>query len=219
MGLAVRFSALLVALLLPAAASAVSLPIVNAGFENPAVPDSQFVHDSPPGWSCSEEEVFDCGTMDLSVADFPLGAPEGENVVNLSRGGRIDQVLSSVLTPGTYTLSIQVGQFMNNPLSPYSVQLLAGGNLLAQSSSATPAPGTFQTLSFTFLAGPNHPALGSPLAIAIDLFGDSSVVPQFAADDVRLDYSPVPEPATPILVACGLICLGTRPRTLRAIAR
>ena len=57
------------------------------------------MHDVSPGWVASEELGLDAGVMNPTVAVFPAEAPEGSNILNMSRDGRIDQVLSSVLAP------------------------------------------------------------------------------------------------------------------------
>jgi hypothetical protein len=209
--------AVLFASFLPATARAVSLPVTNAGFELPVAVNGQFVHSVGPGWVASEELGSDAGVMNPAVALFPSEAPEGSNVVNLSRGGRIDQILSDVLTPGDYTLTMQVGRSVNEPMSPFIIHLLAAGVSLVQTSTASPAAGTFTLVTLNYSATDSDPNLGNPLAIRIDLTGGTSSLPQFYADDVQLEYLPVPEPSSLVLAAIGLVGMffGLRRRARR----
>jgi hypothetical protein len=190
----------------PAAAQAVSIPIINAGFELPLAANGQFVHSVAPGWVASEELVFDVGVMNPTVALFPAEAPQGSNILNMSREGRIDQVLSSVLAPGWYLLSMQVGRSLTEPISPFVISLLAGGTPLVQTSTASPAAGTFSLVTLNFLATNSDPNLGQALAIRIDLTGGTNSAQQFYADDVRLEYLTVPEPSS--LALAGLAAVG-----------
>jgi hypothetical protein len=77
------------------------------------------------------------------------------------------------------------------------VQLWAGGELLAEESSLTPAAGTFDTSVVTYLASAGSPLLGQPLEIRLVSSGN-----QINFDDVRLDA--IPEPGTLALLGLGL---------------
>jgi len=204
--------AVLILSLNPATACAVSISITNAGFELPVASNGQFVPwgVSLPGWAVSEAGTYDVGVMNPSVVQFPSEAPQGNNVVNMARDGRIDQILSSVLTSGQYTLSLQVGRSLSQPMSPFVIQLLAAGVPLVQTSSASPTPGTFTTVSLNYLATNSDPNLGQALAIRIDLTGGVDSGPQFYGDDVHLEYLPVPEPSGMLLTVLAAIGIGFR---------
>jgi hypothetical protein len=189
----------------PTVASAAWISITNAGFELPGAVDGQFQLSVGPGWVRSElQSSYDAGVMNPTPLRFPAEAPEGNNVLNMARGARIDQVLSDVLTPGDYTLTMQVGRSLLEPMSPFIIQFLGGGISLVQTSSASPAPGTFTLVTLNYSATGSDPNLGSALAIRIDLTGDSNGQPQFFGDDIQLEYL-VPEPGSLALAAVGLV--------------
>ena len=104
-------------------------------------------------------------------------------------GPILSQVLSETLSEGyKYTLQVYVGKRADLRFSSYAVQLLAGGNLLAQENSLSPKNGQFllSTVTYTALAGDSY--LGLPLEIRL-LSGGIQV----NFDMVSLDASPVAE--------------------------
>jgi hypothetical protein len=103
-------------------------------------------------------------------------------------------------------MSLQVGRSLTEPISPFVISLLAGGTPLVQTSTASPAAGTFSLVTLNFLATNSNPNLGQALAIRIDLPGGTYVGQQFYADDVRLEYLTVPEPGS--LALAGLAAVG-----------
>ena len=139
------------------------------------------------------EDLFYSGPGQLSpfgkaaLQALKVPAPEGDNVayVNLT-GNRVRQVLAEPLEAETfYLLEVEVGDRLDDPFAGYRVQLLAGGVLLAESSSPTPPNDGFVTSTVEYLASPTDPLIGQPLEIKLLSLGV-----QANFDDVRLKAIP-----------------------------
>jgi hypothetical protein len=166
---------------------AAPIAITNAGFENFALVDEDYSNDLIPGWTGTLGGVdYLFGIYNPPASVFPAQAPEGQNIAFIQRGA-IFQRLSEALTLGKYTLSVQVGDSLIDPLSPFTVELRAGGAVLAQSTSPVPANGTFGLVTVNYEALEGHPSLGQQLEIRlVDDGFDYVTEPYF--DDVRLDF-------------------------------
>lgn len=208
------------ALLLGGAATATSVSIVNAGFEDP--PTGSYTVGAPTGWTLGGSGG---GVWNINVS--PLGfwtasAPEGRQVGWLSPApspgstASFTQALSDVLVGNSlYTLAGSVGHPIGygttpNPATVYTVELLAGSNVLATTSGTGPE-GTFTTFSFNF-DSTGSAFVGSLLAIRL-----TSSQAQTAFDAITLDYSAlsqVPLPTGAAIGMAGLACLaGVRRRS------
>jgi hypothetical protein len=127
--------------------------------------------------------------------DFDVGAiPDGSQVMSIQTG-YISQTVSEVLTPGnTYQLTAYIGEANLEPLNPnqYAVQLLAGGNLLAETTSPDPPHRQFTAATVTYAAPANSPFLGQNVEVRlVDLEPDVFLSdPQF--DYVTLDRLGLP---------------------------
>ena len=192
---------------LAAGAQAAPIAIVNAGFEMPVLADNDATNNAIPGWTGTDiGDAFNFGVYNPSAAFFPGQAPEGANVAFIERGA-IFQVLASVLQPGSYSLSVLVGDSLVDPVSPFTIELRAGATVLAQASAPAPADGSFTLVTAGYQATALDPLLGLPLEVRlIDPGFDKTTEPYF--DDVRLDFTArnaeVPEPATVVLLSIGL---------------
>jgi hypothetical protein len=218
-------------------ARAVNLAISNPGFENPVLPDGGFTTNVLPGWQIYDPSglvLSDATATDSNLGAFNPkgtgaytsdGVPEGNNdafiylTQNPGSGvAGISQTLSSSLIADTkYTLSVDVG----NPLDydnfgltgfpGYIVQLLAGGNVLAQdNNSFNPTEGTFATSTISYIALASDPNIGNPLEIRLlnPLQGNGREVD---FDNVRLDAAAVPEPASTVgTLVFGVLWVGSR---------
>ncbi len=169
------------------------IPIQNAGFELPELAPGGF-DTNLPDWT-DVGAPGTTGVLHPSAAEYPAGAPEGENVAVVSSdadGGGISQVLTdpdAVLKPGTqYTLSVEVGKNEDFPFEGYRIELLAGGVVLADDENTqTPADGTFETATVTYHYDPgeHESLLGEPLEIRLLSTADAGGETNF--DDVRLE--------------------------------
>jgi hypothetical protein len=176
--------------------------VANAGFEDPPLADNASTDEDLPGWTGSGGVLADnnFGAFDPPASFFPAEAPEGENVAYV-QDGVLFQELGDPLASGTYTLTVQVGQSLVDPTSPFRVQLLGGGNLKAEATAPVAAAGSFATVTVSYTASENDGDLGYPLAIVLvddgvpGMFQDE---PYF--DDVTLDF----EPALPVCAPAPL---------------
>lgn len=176
--------------------------VLNPSFEEPVVPPSGFTSGVITDWTLSGVEG---GVFHPTAADFPAtgGAPDGLQTA-YSRGATISQVLSDVLSEGNYTLQVDVGNRTSQPFPGYTIQLLAGGVLLAEDdNSLLPPIGDFLTSTVLYTALASDPQLGTSLEIRL-----FSVGQQTNFDDVRLDFSVIPEPSSVVLAGLGLLAFG-----------
>lgn len=179
-------------------ALAVSIPITNSGFELPVLSDGQFTDRSVPGWVGSNaNDVNNFGVYNPTT-DFSSPVLEDNNVAYIERGN-ILQDLSDSLLVGQYTLTLEVGNSIFDPPSPFLVSLQAGGNTIVQANTPNPADGTFATVTMNYVATASDPNLGGVLRIILEDVGFDKATESYF-DDVQLEYEPIPEPGPIFLV-------------------
>ncbi len=180
---------------LPALGSFTSIPVNNPGFEADVLADGVSIGGAA-GWTVGGGGAFN----PLATQSTPT---EGANVL-FSNGGTASQVLSTTLQGGRfYALSVDLIDRLDLTFPSYSVQLFAGGVLLAQDANLQAVPnGGFATATVHFNTLDNAFAaqFGQPLEIRLNASGI-----QANFDNVRLGFIAVPEPATATL---GLLSLG-----------
>jgi hypothetical protein len=190
-------------LLAAPAAQAASITIQNPSFEAPVRGPGGF--GDATNWNASATGSV-AGTYDPGPG-YSNPVPDG-NQIAFVNNAHLWQTLSALLQANTlYTLEVFVGRRTDDPFPGYSVELWAGdvfdstAALLASSSAANPAPGTFEKLTLTWLSPSLHAMNGKPLHIVLRGQG-----PQTNFDVVTLDaVAQTPEPSAIALFASGAV--------------
>jgi len=162
---------------LSASAGAAEVTIVNPGFELPVLADDDWTWLDTPGWA-HVGAVGDAGdgVWNPTISDFdPVIAPEGQNVLyteNPPEGvaNGVAQVLTETFAGVTdYTLTAEVGNSWEYYYSGYSVQLLAGGIVIAEDyDTVWPDYMLWATSTVAYTYDPADSALvGQPLEIRL----------------------------------------------------
>lgn len=238
------------ALLLATTGHAQLLTVANPGFEADFAAPGTFPIFNPTGWTVIDNNHILDGNLDAvgvlnptNTTFFPGGAPEGSNVALIYLSGDIgggsvslSQTLTSTLQANTaYTLSVDVGNIASGFGAPpfnqffdldgfpgYSVQLLAGGEVLAEDHntlSGSIAEGTFATSTVTFNTGADHARLGQALEIRLtnlnirDTLENPGIEVDF--DNVRLQAAVVPGPDALTVAMLGFSGIGMLTRRRR----
>ena len=171
-----------------------SITVSNGGFENPSLANYAATINNIPGWSGGAG----FGVWDPhDTAAFPANVPEGENVAYNNRTYITQTVTHDVILGMTYVLKVEVGDSLSADFPGYTVELLAGGNIVGSENSLVPTDGTFLTSTVSWTAD-DH--VGESLGIRLTSAGGSTYF-----DDVRLDAVPIPGAVW--LLGSGLIGL------------
>ena len=190
------------------------LAIVNNSFDTQVLALNGVVLGSITGWTApltlGNQGIWAPTALSLNLGGSPglvtnpATGINGSNVA-FSTGGTISQTLASTLTATAgmvYTLSVDVGQRFELPISDYSIALWAGGTQLA--SIFDPVIPTAGTLSFATL---QYTSTGSEAVIgqnlSIQLITTASARNQTIYDNVTLDVG-APEPASALLMLTGI---------------
>ena len=166
-------------LLVAGSASALTIPVVNPGFEDPVLDEDGWTWGDVPGWTLVGGEATDVegsGVWNVTLNDFdPVMAPEGENVLfteylpgGVAKG--VAQVLTETFAADTdYTLTVEVGNSYYYYNGGYSIQLLAGETVIAEDNDTLwPEYKAWATSTVAYTYDPNDEALvGQPLEIRL----------------------------------------------------
>jgi len=200
---------------LSATAGAAVIPVVNPGFEDPVLAEDDWTWLDIPGWTPVGGEGS--GVWNVTLSDFdPVVAPEGQNVLYTENAvgdaGGVAQVLTETFAANTdYTLTVEVGNSYYYYFSGYSVQLLAGGVVIAEDNDTLwPDYRKWATSTVAYTYDPADSALvGQPLEIRLlTLALDKDSPPAGEVVGVEFDaVSLIPEPATLALLGLGALML------------
>ena len=177
-----------------------SIFVANPGFEIPSGGNGirDINVDGSNGWSkTGGGQIFNPGNNS--------NAPEGSNSYiildgpfnNFSLGsGSVEQQLTDVLTEGSYSLSVQVGEnatsrsvFGTGYQVQFGVNSTNGFVLLAEDNSSLAPSAGFLTSTVTYTVDTGNDYLGMPLVIRLVGQVEPGLDNQVLFDDVRLDYS------------------------------
>ncbi len=182
-----------------ASAELLDIPVTNAGFEDPVLAEDDWTWVDVPGWTPVGGEAP--GVWHVTSTDFdPVVAPEGQNVLYTENavgdGAGVAQVLTETFAANTnYTLAVEVGNSYYYYFAGYSVQLLAGGTVIAEDNDTLwPDYMTWATSTVQYTYDSADSALvGQPLEIRLLNLGldkdsptDNTVGVEF--DNVTLSY-------------------------------
>lgn len=169
--------------------------IANHSFEEPAQADGHYNVNNTPGWiGAGTFHVANPGNdwFANTTAGSAVNPIDGVNIAGINVGGRMYQDLTAVLRPGvTYTLSMLVGQRISVPFGNPKISLIAGGQVLAETSPVAPASGSFAEAGLTYDSPETGSSLGQPLRIEITNAGTDA---QVWIDNVVLTVGPTPPP-------------------------
>ncbi len=218
-------------------AAADPITVLNPSFESPVLAATGNSNNGPiDNWTITSfGSAAAAGVWYLPDAPyFTVNAPDGNQVAfiyggtGVTGGGSIAQTTSSLFQSGTnYTLSFYVGQLAlaGGLTYPGTVDAIlyegSTSNVLATFPVTAPlsGPGSFQLDSFTLPAEANPYASGD-IGIEFSAAGGSGSFVTF--DDVSLNASAaaaaIPEPASLLFLAAGLIGFAMRRRNAKAPA-
>lgn len=203
---------LVLAVMGAASADQQTIAIDNAGFEDPVLDEDGWTWVDVPGWTPVGGEAP--GIWNVTSADFdPVIAPEGENVLYTENppagvANGVAQVLAETFAADTdYTLTAEVGNSNYYYFAGYSVQLLAGGTVIAEDNDTLwPAYKLWATSTVVYTYDAVDSALvGQPLEIRLLNLGlDKDSPPGDTVgvefDNVTLSYDAGAEPGITIPV-------------------
>jgi hypothetical protein len=192
-------SSALVVCLLPASAQT-SLPVNNAGFEEP---QTNTFTTSIPGWSgVAEEGVHSFAFVASQYLD--VAPPEGAQFGYLNSGA-VFQDIPEVITAGQrYTLTGWVGRRNDSstPIGTASLFTMSGAVLASTGALSTPA-GRFTEFSLSFTAEEGGTYLGQGLRVQLANLTDNQ---QINFDKIALTKTAVvPAPASLLTALMGAI--------------
>ena len=215
------------------------IAIVNPSFEADTVPSGSLSSEyywfvgSFTGWAASgaaggagwfhPSTVSYPGGSGGSIYNAATGMPAGAQVGWANGGSSLSQTLSAAYSDNTeYQLTFYILHRADVALANYSVELLAGSNVVASiSNPVTPAAGGYALYTLSYTSGFFDPWAGRPLGILFGATGSSSTEVNF--DGVSLQqinnanvYVPEPTGAAPLAIGLlGMVLVVSRRQKAR----
>lgn len=208
----VAFSA--IAVMLPAStASAASITVTNHSFETLGTllggcGTGCEIYSEPPGWSGSGFGAFRPGTHAGNTSFFSTLSDGITSLYNNVPGSPATQTVGATVQLGTvYTLMVDLGARHDAPFAALAALVINGTTYFA--TGAPPSAGGWSTYCVQYVG--QAADVGSAITIQLSTTGV-----QGNFDNVRLDGTPaaaaVPEPASLVLLATGLVAVASRLR-------
>lgn len=142
--------------------------LINPSFESPTRFSGGYI-ENVTGWSIIDNGTGDTGVYNPLSASFGF-VPDGAQTL-YSNGGIVFQTLTRTLAPNTvYTLGVFVGRRLDTAFPGFTVELRAGGTVLASANETNiplPTPGNFERLTLTYVSPSSNVATGQLLEIRL----------------------------------------------------
>lgn len=181
----------------PLPAVEIQIPVVNPGFESPALSDGMS-QGNVPGWSALGTPQSLTAWNPLA-SEFTNGVPQGYNVgdvflspANSGFRQELQGALGQLQADTSYTLRVRVGNYTSSSYDGYIIQLAVDGVVIAQDdNSVSPANGAFSlaTLTYDYNAALHAGLVGQPLEIRLLTKGLTFGTGGVAFDDVRMSFT------------------------------
>lgn len=139
------------------------LTVLDHSFESVSVPPGERVNHAP-GWMFANAS----GVRHLLASQLNPGVMvDGSNTAWANKGALWQQLSENIAGGHRYQLNVKVFSRIDTPLPPYSIQLRAGGQILAETMVpvATGASAWAKVIFSTEVGSNNNWAIGQPLTI------------------------------------------------------
>jgi hypothetical protein len=197
--------------------------VLNASFEDPTLGAGQFTGYTPfggvsndmPDWTPVTSGGVQITGIQNATGTYTSGV-DGSNFAYTNSSTPFYQVLSTDVGAGVYTLQVDLGERTGTTVvgGVFGLYTASGGNLgpaltLGTETvlGATLTPGAFTNETLTVVVAPGDPNIGQSLAIGLSGVNDISN-DNADFDNVRLNFTPIPEPSTYALMLGALLPLG-----------
>jgi hypothetical protein len=160
-----------------------------------------------PGWSGSNNgDVIVYNPQGLGTLSGDSSTHLGEASAGPGDSWAMTQQLTQTFLAGTYTLTVDVGLENNSQAALFGgsyapagvVVSLTGAGTASLASSPTEVAGGFVQFSRTYVINPGDPNIGGPIGITLGSsdIGATGTMSEALFDNVSLQYTAVPEPAS-----------------------